>query len=172
MSDPIAGAESAIPEPPAGMQGTPGFMLRVVKDYRVAFLIVGTANTVIGFLWFALFQATIGQVWGYMATLLFAHVASVLCAFILYRRFVFRVRGHVWRDLARFESVYLVALGINAILLPLLVEFGHLIPIVAQALIVFVTTLVSFFGHRNFSFRRKSAASEAEKTDKPQVSDS
>ncbi|QWT25320.1 GtrA family protein [Subtercola sp. PAMC28395] len=130
-------------------------MLRIVKDYRVAFLIVGSANTVIGFAWFALFQATIGQLWGYMATLLFAHVASVLCAFVLYRRFVFRVRGHVWRDLARFESVYLVALGINAILLPLLVEFAHLIPIVAQALIVFVTTLVSFFGHRNFSFRRK-----------------
>jgi putative flippase GtrA len=143
-----------LPQPPAGMHGTPGLMLRIVKDYRVAFLIVGVANTVIGFAWFALFQATVGQLYGYMVTLVCAHIASVLCAFVLYRRFVFRVRGHVFRDLARFESVYLVSLGINAVLLPLLVEFAHLEPIVAQALIVFVTTLVSFFGHREFSFRR------------------
>ncbi len=143
-----------LPEPPAGMQGAPGFLLRVVKDYRVAFLLVGAVNTIVGFAWFAIFQLTVGSAFGYMAALGCAHVASVLCAFVLYRRFVFRVRGHVWRDLARFEMVYLVALGINAILLPILVELFGLEPIVAQALIVFVTTMVSFVGHRNFSFRR------------------
>lgn len=132
-----------------------GPLLRLIKDRRVAFLIVGVINTGVGFLWFILFELTVGRVWGYMATLLFAHVASVLCAFVLHRRFVFRVRGHVWLDLARFESVYLVALGVNAVLLPVLVEFAHIPPIPAQALIVFVTTMVSWFGHSRFSFRRK-----------------
>ncbi|MCY1716563.1 GtrA family protein [Microbacterium sp. SL62] len=137
------------------MSGPDGPLLRLIKDRRIAFVIVGVINTVVGFAWFALFDLSVGRLWGYMATLLFAHVASVLCAFVLYRRFVFRVRGHVWVDLARFESVYLVALGINALLLPLLVEFGGLQPIVAQAVIVFVTTLVSYIGHSRFSFRRK-----------------
>lgn len=139
----------------AGMSGPDGPLLRIIKDRRVAFLVVGVINTVVGFAWFAIFELTIGRLWGYMATLLFAHVASVLCAFVLYRRFVFRVRGHVWLDLARFESIYLVSLGINAVLLPLLVEVAGLVPIVAQALIVFVTTLVSYVGHSRFSFRRK-----------------
>ena len=138
-----------------GMTGPDGPLLRLIKDRRVAFLVVGVINTVVGFSWFAIFELTVGRLWGYMATLLFAHVASVLCAFVLYRRFVFRVRGHVWLDLARFESIYLVSLGINAVLLPLLVEVGGLVPIVAQALIVFVTTLVSYVGHSRFSFRRK-----------------
>ncbi len=138
-----------------GMTGPDGPLLRLIKDRRVAFLVVGVINTVVGFLWFAIFELTVGRLWGYMATLLFAHVASVLCAFVLYRRFVFRVRGHVWLDLARFESIYLVSLGINAVLLPLLVELAGLVPIVAQALIVFVTTLVSYVGHSRFSFRRK-----------------
>ncbi|OZD42139.1 hypothetical protein CH252_27025 [Rhodococcus sp. 06-1477-1B] len=138
-----------------GMSGPDGPLLRLIKDRRIAFVIVGVINTVVGFAWFALFDLSVGRLWGYMATLLFAHVASVLCAFILYRRFVFRVRGHVWVDLARFESVYLVALGINALLLPLLVELAGLQPIVAQAVIVFVTTLVSYIGHSRFSFRRK-----------------
>lgn len=148
-----------LPKPPAGMQGAPGLMLRLVKDYRVAFLIVGTANTVIGFLWFAFFDFTVGRwagPYGYFLTLGCAHVLSVLCAFVLYRRFVFRVRGHVWRDLARFETVYLVALGVNAALLALFVTFLHFQPLIAQALIVFATTLISFFGHRDFSFRRPS----------------
>ncbi|WP_232711644.1 GtrA family protein [Microbacterium lacus] len=159
--DPRDPQEGPAPEPAAeaigGMSGPDGPLLRLIKDRRIAFLIVGVTNTVVGFGWFVLFDLTIGRLWGYMATLLFAHVAAVLCAFILYRKFVFRVRGHVWVDLGRFELVYLTALGVNAILLPILVEFAHLQPIVAQALIVFVTTLISYFGHSRFSFRRKVA---------------
>ncbi|MCK5891272.1 GtrA family protein [Aeromicrobium sp.] len=136
--------------------GPAGPLLRIVGDRRVAFLIVGAVNTLSGVVWFVLFDRTIGQLWGYMVTLLFAHVAAVLCAFVLYRRFVFRVTGNVLVDLARFESVYLVGLGINLVLLPLAVEVGGLEPIVAQLLIVFVTTIVSYVGHSRFSFRRPS----------------
>lgn len=154
MHEDTAPDPADIPEPPAGMVGAPGPLLRLVRNQKVAFLLVGGTNTVIGFAWFVLFDLTVGQVWGYFATLAFSHVFSVLCAFILYRTFVFRVRGHVWRDLARFEAVYLVAITINFILLPLLVEGFSLTPIAAQGLIVFVTTMISYFGHRGFSFRR------------------
>ena len=53
---------------------------------------------------------------------------------MLYRRFVFRVRGHVWRDLGRFELVNLGALAVNAALLPVFVEvFGF--PVLAYLII-------------------------------------
>lgn len=136
------------------MEGEPGPFLRRVKDQRIAFLIVGGINTVVGFLWFALFEATVGRLAGYLVSLAFAHVASVLCAFVLYRRLVFVVRGNVLIDLLRFEMVYLVAIGINFAALPLLVEIAGLPPLAAQAIIVTVTTVVSFIGHRYFSFRR------------------
>jgi len=141
--------------PPAGMVGVPGPLLRLIRDRRVAFVIVGGINTAVGLGWFALFDATVGRLWGYMVTLGLAHVASVLCAFVLYRRLVFRVRGHVLLDLARFEVVNLASLGINAVALPALVELVHLVPIVAQVLITGVTMVVSFVGHRDFSFRRR-----------------
>ena len=74
----------------------------------------------------------------------------------MYKRQVFRVRGHVLRDLVRFESVYLTAVGINAVALPVLVELGvHRIP--AQAIVLLPTMLLSYFGHRYFSFRRSAA---------------
>lgn len=123
-------------------------------DRRVRFVGVGGLNTAFAFLVFAALQATLGRSVNYMIILLIAHVIGVLEAFILYRLTVFRVRGNILRDLARFESVYLFALGINAALLPLLVEFGHLPVILAQSVIVFVTSVVSFLGHKHFSFRR------------------
>lgn len=105
MPDDNADANSTegAPAPPAGMTGEPGPLLRIVHDQRVAFLIVGGINTVVivggintvvGFAWFIGFQLLLQDWLGYMVVLLCAHVASVLCAFVLYRRFVFRVRGH------------------------------------------------------------------------------
>jgi putative flippase GtrA len=151
-----------IPEapPPAGMSGPPGWLLRVVRDQRVAFLIVGAINTVVGYLAFAGFQLTVGQRWGYLAALTCAHVVCVLIAFVLYRFVVFRVRGHVLSDLWRFETVYLSALAINFVLLPVLVEIAHLNVYLAQALIMLVTTGMSWVGHKHYSFRRKPSSEE------------
>jgi putative flippase GtrA len=150
-----------IPEvvPPGGMSGQPGWFLRVVKDQRVAFLIVGSINTAVGFICFAGFLALLGRQ-RYMATLLCSHVVAVLIAFVLYRFVVFRVRGHVLGDLWRFETVYLSALAVNLLLLPLLVELAHLPVLAAQALILLATSLMSWIGHKHYSFRRKPASED------------
>ncbi len=144
---------------PPGVAGPDGPLLRLIKDRRVAFLIVGAINTAVGFGWFTLFTFTLERWIGYMGVLVLAQIVSVLCAFVLYRKFVFRVRGHVLRDLVRFSMVYVVAFLVNAALLPLLVELVGLHVLLAQALIVFVTTVVSYLGHRYFSFARKGEGS-------------
>jgi putative flippase GtrA len=147
----------------------PGPLMRLFRDQRVAFLAVGGINTVVGFGIFVACSVTIGhavdhrfgKVAGALVTVGISHVLSVLFAFVMHRRFVFRVRGHVLRDLARFESVYLTALAINAVALPVLVELG-MSRIPAQAIIIASTTFLSYFGHRHFSFRRAGAATQDE----------
>jgi putative flippase GtrA len=144
----------------------PGPLIRLFNDQRVAFLVVGGMNTVVAFGIFVacsqivghLVEHRFGKVAAALGTVGITHVLSVLFAFAMHRRFVFRVRGHVLRDLVRFWSVYLTALGVNLVVLPVLVELG-LNRIPAQAIIVAGNTLVSYFGHRHFSFRRR--ASEA-----------
>jgi putative flippase GtrA len=135
------------------MSGPPGWFLRVVRDQRVAFLIVGGINTVVGFLIFAGFLVLLGKQ-RYLVALVCSHVVAVLIAFVLYRFVVFRVRGHVLADLWRFETVYLSALAVNLVVLPVLVELAHLPVLLAQALIVLVTSLMSYLGHKHYSFRR------------------
>jgi len=144
--------------PPAGMTGVPGPLFRLVRDQRVAFLIVGGMNTAIGAVWFVLF------LWlfphgpaGYLSALICAYLAAVLCAFVLYRRFVFRVTGHVLRDLARFGLVNLSALGFNFATLPVLVEVLGWPVLLSQFAIAGVTVVYSWFAHRGFSFRRSPA---------------
>ena len=139
--------------PPGGMSGPPGWLLSVVRDQRVAFLMVGAINTVVGFLAFAAFLGLLGERL-YLAVLPCAHVVSVLIAFVLYRFVVFRVRGHLLADLWRFETVYLSALAANFVLLPLLVEIARLPVLLAQAMIMLVTSVLSWVGHKNYSFRR------------------
>ena len=145
--------------PTGGMSGPPGWLLRAVRDQRVAFLIVGGINTVVGFACFASFLFLLGQHL-YLVVLLCSHVVAVLIAFVLYRFVVFRVRGHVLADLWRFETVYLTALGVNLVLLPLLVEIVHLPVLVAQALIMIATSVLSWVGHKHYSFRRPAPSDE------------
>jgi putative flippase GtrA len=155
--DPFAGDDAQI-RPPAGMSGAAGPLFRLVRDQRVALLIVGGMNTAIGTVWFVLFLSLFPHgATGYLGALACAHIAAVLCAFVLYRRFVFRVIGHVLRDLARFELVNLSTLGFNFAALPLLVEVFGWPVLLSQLGVTGVTVLCSWFAHRGFSFRRSAA---------------
>jgi putative flippase GtrA len=139
----------------------PGPLIRLFNDRRAAFLVVGGINTVVGFGIFVacsqsvghLVEHRFGKVGAALLTIGIAHVLAVLFAFGMHRRFVFRVRGHVLRDLMRFWSIYLTGLAMNVVVLPVLVTLG-LQRIPAQAIIVVANTLLSYFGHRHFSFRR------------------
>jgi putative flippase GtrA len=153
---------SPLGDRPGDMSEPPGLLLRVVRDQRVAFLLVGGVNTVVGLLCFIGFLVLLGQR-RYLAVLVCAHVVSVIIAFVLYRVVVFRVRGHVLSDLWRFETVYLSALAVNFVLLPALVELAHLRVLVAQAMIVFVTSVMSWMGHKHFSFRRRPSPEELQR---------
>jgi putative flippase GtrA len=166
--------ESGAIDPPR--RTAAGLIRRLLSDERVRFLIVGGFNTLFGYALFIIFERTLGEVigdWvGDLVSLYAAYAIATVVAFALHRHFTYRVSGtgNVVVDYLRFVSVYLVALAINTVALPLLVEFAHLEAIVAQGLIVVLTTLVSYFGHKLFSFRRKPLA-VADETVAPPVGD-
>jgi putative flippase GtrA len=146
----------------------------LLADRRVRFLLVGGFNTVFAFVLFAALEATAGRaldragnpVAGSLVPLLGSYAVAILVAFALYRRLVYRVHGHVLRDLGRFVSVYVVSITLNAVLLPLLVAVG--VPrLGAQALLVVLITVVSYVGHGRFSFRRASPG-EGEPSPEPE----
>lgn len=151
--------------PTSPNSSSPGLLSRLIRDQRLLFLVVGGINTVIGFGIFVACSESVGRfvdqrfgtLAGTLVTIAISHPLGVLFAFAMYRRFVFRVRGHVVRDLMRFWSVYLARLGFSVIALPvLIIQFG-LNRVPAQAILLVFGTAVSYFGHRHFSFRRATA---------------
>lgn len=128
---------------------------RFVRERGAKYLAVGLFNTGFGYAVFALL--TVGP-WGgvpYLVALLVAHVVAVLTAFVLYRWYVFKVRGHLLRDLFRFWSVYLFVLVGNAAVLALGVESMHLHPLLVQGVVVIVTPVLTYLAHSRFSFVRE-----------------
>lgn len=136
-------------------------LARLLEDERVRFLIFGGINTVIGYGLFALFELFLGKYIGYLGSLYVSYALATILAFYLHRRFTFRAStsGKVVVDFLRFQSVYVVSLLVNTAALPLLVEWFGLKPLVAQAVIVVITTAISYVGHKWFSFRRKAQTS-------------
>ncbi|MBK5237540.1 MAG: GtrA family protein [Actinomycetales bacterium] len=132
----------------------PGILARFIRDERVRFLAVGGFNTAFGFTMFVVFQASVGHVVGYVGSLYLAHIVASCVAFILYRRVVFDVRGAIFLDFVRFQGVYVVPLLANTLALPLLVSLWGWNVYAAQGIMVVFLTVISYLGHKFFSFRR------------------
>jgi putative flippase GtrA len=123
------------------------------------FLAVGGFNTFLGFGLFALLQFLVGGQIGEVLVLLLAHLGASTIAFVLHRRVTFRVSGNILVDYLRFQTVFIIPIGINLVILPVLTRVVGVNVYVAQALITVMTVLISYFGHKYFSFRRKAEPS-------------
>lgn len=164
-AEPAETPDDDAPQAPPGVSGPPGWLLKVVRDQRVAFLMVGGVNTVVGTLWYWLFWfllEDVGGRFGHYFALVPSYILSILCAFFLYRTVVFRVKGHVFRDLLRFSSVYVTTFLLNIPLLGLMTDVLGMSPMWAQVVNVAVMTVTSYVFHKRFSFRRSPAEKAAD----------
>jgi putative flippase GtrA len=130
--------------------------MRLLGDERVRFVLIGGINTVAGYALFVAFELSVGHTIGYLGSLYASYAIATLLAFYLHRRFTFRVSksGRVLVDFLRFQSVYVVSLIVNSVMLPLFVEWLGMNALLAQGIIVVITTAISYVGHKWFSFRR------------------
>lgn len=122
---------------------------------------MGAFNTLFGFGCFIVADQLFGQalknngypIWGAIASLVFSHLVASLLAFFLYRKLVFKVTGKVIIDFVRFQTVYLLPFTINLVVLPFFVWLG-MNAILSQGIILLVNAVLSYLGHKFFSFRR------------------
>ena len=137
---------------------------RVLGSRHVRYLVVGGWNTLVGYFVFAALVLLLSDTLHYTLLLLIAHVITVLQAFTAHRLLVFRVRGHLFRDLFRFWSVYAWGMAVNIAVLPILVDFLGFKVLVAQALLLGPTVVVTYVLNSRFAFARKIGAAGGEPT--------
>jgi putative flippase GtrA len=121
-------------------------------EQKFKFLLAGIWNTIFGFgLFTALFYLLPAV--HYLIIAIISTVIGTTNAYISYKFFVFRTKGNYLKEYLRFYVVYGVAIALNLVTLPIMVEILHIHPVVAQGLSIFITFLVSYNGHKHFSFK-------------------
>lgn len=122
---------------------------------QLRFVVVGVANTAIGYGCFALLYLLLGSHVHYLVLQLIAHFASVGNSFFWHRRVTFR-SGAPWpAEFFRFNLSYLGALVFSLIALPLLVRGCGLNPLWAAAIVTASGVLLSYVLHSRYSFRAR-----------------
>lgn len=129
-------------------------MSTAISSHRhpLRFLIVGGVNTAFGL---AIYPALLLTGIGYMGALALAQAVSLAFAYTTQKLWVFRTRGDVPREFARFASFYLGIYAANWVALPLLVEVAHFKPWIAQLGFAVATVIGSWFWHTRLTFRAR-----------------
>lgn len=126
--------------------------IEVFKNSRVwAFLLVGSANTLIGYAIFGLAYKVLG--FGYNAALMIAYALGILIGYTNHRRITFKSTSKHRQAFARFGLTYALIYVFNAGLLIIFSELGGLDPLIGQAIALFFVTIVSFVIQRAWVFK-------------------
>ena len=119
----------------------------------VKFGVVGASGYVINL---AVYDALIRQGIHYLVAATCSFLVAVTSNYTWNRLWTFReLRGHVGVQGMRFFVVSLAALGANLVVLHLLVAYGELGELSAQAVAIVVVTPLNFVGNKLWSFRRR-----------------
>ena len=118
------------------------------------FLIVGGWNTVFGYAVFVALYALLHRSMHVTGIIAITYVIATLNNFLCYKWFVFRTSGRHVREYLRFTMVYVPAFLANLIVLPLALRSLDLNAYVVQAMFTFAVLVISYFGHKYWTFRR------------------
>lgn len=134
-----------------------------VHRTKMKFVLVGVWNTVFGYALFVCFDFLFTPFFekryvAYMSAAILANILAILNAYIFHKFVTFRshLRGlAIIPEFIRFLSMNLFSYFLCIVLLPVFVELFHLDPKIAGALLLPITTIISYLGHNNFSFSKE-----------------
>ncbi|MEI8246723.1 MAG: GtrA family protein [Lentisphaerota bacterium] len=138
-------------------------MKRIIRKYHhhhaeigriVRFLITGGWNTVFGILAYTVLYEWLKDSVNYLVLLIPANILAITNAYICHKLFVFKTRGNILREYFRFYVVYGGTALLGFVLMFILVDGFGFNPVAAQFLCVPIAIGLSYFSHRNYSFRK------------------
>ena len=129
---------------------------------KAKFVLVGIWNTIFGYGVFCLFDTLFAWLLSsrsaaYMCAMVLAQILSVINAYIFHKYITFKSKAKgkaIIAEFLRFSTTYVVTFCLSLVLLPVLVEIGHITPKIAAAIIILICTIISYLGHSRFSFRQ------------------
>ena len=128
--------------------------LALLRSRPARYLLAGGWNTLAGYGIFVIFYYLLSGQVHYFIILTIITVINITISFLSYKLFVFRTRGNYLREYLRFYVVYAIPITLGFLLFPVFVKGMKINPYLAQALILVITVIISYFGHKHISFAR------------------
>lgn len=127
------------------------FIEKLLSKQGFRFLMVGGINTAVGYGAYALLIFCGLQ---YLIANTLSTIIGVINSYLWNRFFTFKSKDKAFGEMARFTLVYLVSYCASMLFLYLIVDKFGVNTYIAGVLNIMLTTAVSWFGHKNFSFKK------------------
>lgn len=125
-----------------------------IDRQKMLYVVVGIFNTGVGISVFTLLYLSMKDFLHYQWIACLAHFLSVVCSWLMYRRFVFKSEASAFIEYLKFNLSSLFMLGFQMVGLFLFVDTLHLNPLISQPLVVLIGIIVSYIIHAKFTFSR------------------
>ncbi len=113
------------------------------------FSLIGILNTVVGYGSFIILL----NFSNYILALIISHMIGVTHSYLWNKFWTFKSNKNPVNEFVKFNSIYLVVFVINAITLIFLVSGLNFDPRIGQLIALPIITLISFTGHKYWSFK-------------------
>lgn len=134
-------------------------MLIKVKKYlaqrHYRYLYVGIWNTIFGYAIGIVVYKAIIQVSNIVFVGILSNIISISMSFLAYKIIVFRTPGNWLREYMKCYVVYGIMAIFSIFLLWILVDNFQLNIWMAQGLVILATIVISYIGHKKFTFNSK-----------------
>lgn len=125
---------------------------QLFEKHVIRFLFVGVLNTVFGYGIYALLVFLGIQ---YLVANTISTVLGVIHSYLWNRFFTFKSKNKALKEIFKFISVYIISYLIGMLTLMIFVKKIGISEYVAGVINLFITTMISYFGHKYFSFAKK-----------------
>ncbi len=127
---------------------------RAYNSTSLRFLVAGGWNTAFGYASLAILYYLFSDKIQYLFLIVFSTILNITNAYLCHKFFVFKTKGNYLKEYLRYYVVYSVPIGIALVLFPFCIEILGMNFYFTQAILTLFTAIVSYFGHKNVSFRQ------------------
>lgn len=126
---------------------------RLWQDNRkLRFLVVGAWNTLFGYLTFFVLYLLAADRLHYLIIAALAHFIAVSQSYFMQRHLVFLSAAPVAGEFVRFNVSHIGTLLFGLLAMTLLVEAASMPPLIAQAIVILMSVVLSYLLHSRLSF--------------------
>ncbi len=125
-------------------------MKTLLNRQEIRFLLVGGLNTIVGY---GLYVILVFFNINYLIANTISTIIGVLHSYLWNRFFTFKSKEKAFKEILKFISVYIISYLLGMGTLFVFKEVLNLSPYIAGFINLFITTLISWFGHKYFSFK-------------------